>query len=237
MSGQSTARNTLSRLEVAVVAGVHQRYENANFSAVFFCFSAENGLPTPATPARFSWRIQSARWVPSYLPVLLWLAGDTGRRIGAILSLRWADWRPDPGEHGTLRWRAEEDKVGREWWAPVTHEVRHALEQFRRERPGVGDGLLFPAPGVGSKPVSVEVATRWLRLAENRAGLKAQRGGAWHPYRRKWATERKHLSPKDVAAAGGWVDTTTLQKCYQTADWETMEAVVSHPRRLKRVAQ
>jgi hypothetical protein len=47
--------------------------------------------------------------------------------------------------------------------------------------------------------------------------------------------ERKHLSPKDVAAVGGWVDTTTLQKCYQVADEETMEAVVLQPRRLKRV--
>lgn len=31
---------------------------------------------------------------------------------------------------------------------------------------------------------------------------------------------------KDVAALGGWRDTTTLQKCCQVADERTMEAVV-----------
>ena len=42
-------------------------------------------------------------------------------------------------------------------------------------------------------------------------------------------------APRRLAAVGGWVDTTTLQKCYQVADEETMEAVVLQPRRLKRV--
>lgn len=36
-------------------------------------------------------------------------------------------------------------------------------------------------------------------------------------------------------SVGGWVDTTTLQKCYQVADEETMEAVVLQPKQLKRV--
>lgn len=31
-------------------------------------------------------------------------------------------------------------------------------------------------------------------------------GGLWHSYRRKWATERKHLPLMDVAAACGWND-------------------------------
>jgi hypothetical protein len=34
---------------------------------------------------------------------------------------------------------------------------------------------------------------------------------------------------------GGWVDTTTLQKCYQAPDLETMEAVVLNPRAGRRV--
>src|SRR6478672_5829345 len=36
------------------------------------------------------------------------------------------------------------------------------------------------------------------------AELPKLKGGVWHPYRRKWATVRKHLSLADVAAAGGW---------------------------------
>lgn len=179
---------------------------------------------------------KKARWEPSPLRTLVRLAGDTGRRIGSILALQWRDWRPDLGSHGKLRWRAEEDKVGKEWWAPVTPEVREELERFRRERPGVGEALLFPAPNDATKPVSVQVATDWLRQAEKLAKLEPLPRGAWHPFRRRWATERKHLSAKDVAAVGGWVDTTTLQKCYQVADEETMEAVVLQPRRLRQVA-
>jgi hypothetical protein len=43
------------------------------------------------------------------------------------------------------------------------------------------------------------------------------------------------LSLKDVAAVGGWIDTTTLQKCYQMADEETMEAVILQPKRLQKL--
>ena len=129
----------------------------------------------------------------------------------------------------------EEDKVGKEWWAPVTPEVRAELEHLRRERPGVGEALLFPAPNNGSQPVRVENASDWLRHAEKLAGLDPLPGGVWHPFRRRWATERKHLSPKDVAAVGGWIDTTTLQKCYQIADEETMEAVVLQPKHLRKM--
>ncbi len=57
-----------------------------------------------------------------------------------------------------------------------------------------------------------------------------------HPYRRKWATERKHLSLKDVAAAGGWKDVETLLTCYQQPDPQTLLAVMSEPRKLHELA-
>lgn len=41
-----------------------------------------------------------------------------------------------------------------------------------------------------------------------------------------WATKRKHIPAKDVAAVGGWLDTSTLQDGYQQADPETVEQVV-----------
>jgi hypothetical protein len=62
---------------------------------------------------------------------------------------------------------------------------------------------------------------------------KAYRGGSAPPlsrlsnaYRRKWATERKELPLKDVAAAGGWKDVTTLLTCYQHAGEATMLKVM-----------
>ncbi len=51
-------------------------------------------------------------------------------------------------------------------------------------------------------------------------------GGLWHPWRRKWAAERKDMPLKDVAAAGGWRDPNTLLKCYQQSDEQTLTRVV-----------
>ncbi len=66
--------------------------------------------------------------------------------------------------------------------------------------------------------------------AERVAGVPKQEGTLWHAFRRKWATERKHLPDVDVvAAAGGWSDTTTLRCVYQQADQEGMYRVVSEP--------
>ncbi len=57
--------------------------------------------------------------------------------------------------------------------------------------------------------------------------------GVWHPYRRKWATERKRLPVIDVAQAGGWSDTQTLLTCYQQPDPETLLTVVSESRKVR----
>jgi hypothetical protein len=65
-----------------------------------------------------------------------------------------------------------------------------------------------------------------LRKASEQAGLQSPPGGLWHAWRRKWATERKGMSLKDVAQAGGWRDETTLLKSYQQADEATLTSVV-----------
>lgn len=82
-----------------------------------------------------------------------------------------------------------------------------------RERPGIGPAYLFPSPKNPSKPITKDLAREWLLEAEQLAELSKLTGGAWHPCRRKWATARKHLPIKDVAAAGGWKCTETLRRC------------------------
>lgn len=178
----------------------------------------------------------SAKQERSYLRTILRLTSDTGRRVSSILALEWTDWKPDLGKYGKLRWRAEEDKVGKEWWSPVTPEVRAELETLRRERMAIGLGavLLFPSVNDPTVPLSYKTASQWLRVAEKLAGLEPLPHGAFHPFRRRWATSRKHLPLVDVAAAGGWVETTTLQRCYTASDEETLEAVVLTPKRLGR---
>ena len=59
------------------------------------------------------------------------------------------------------------------------------------------------------------------------------RGGAWHPYRRLWATQRKHLPAQDVAAAGGWSSVEVVQEIYQKADPRTMLKVVEGGQELR----
>jgi len=71
------------------------------------------------------------------------------------------------------------------------------------------------------------------RRAEKVAGVEPLDGSLWHAYRRKWATERKHLPDVDVANAGGWKTLDTMKLSYQHADAETMFTVVTEPRRLR----
>jgi integrase len=173
--------------------------------------------------------------VRSYLRELLVLAEGTGRRVSAVLALRWSDWKPGVGLHGTIHWRAASDKIGRDWVTPVTAQVREALEGLRAVSPLSGDGLIFHVPADHERPVTRHAATSWLRRAEELAGLDHMPGGAWHCFRRQWASARKHLAVADVAYAGGWADTSTLLTCYQRPDPETVEEVVNGGRRLRMV--
>lgn len=64
--------------------------------------------------------------------------------------------------------------------------------------------------------------------AEVRARLPKLECGLWHPYRRAWASERKHLPDVDTAKAGGWRDRATIRRSYQQADPATTYKVVEN---------
>ena len=83
--------------------------------------------------------------------------------------------------------------------------------------------------------MSRHLAAKWLQRAEALAGLESQKGTQWHAYRRKWATERKHLPDVDVAEVGGWKTLEILKTAYQQADPETMLRVVLEPAKLRAV--
>lgn len=170
---------------------------------------------------------------PSYLKELLVLAYHTGRRISAILSLRYEDLRLDRKPHAAIRWPADTDKANRESLVPVSPDVKAALESILLDRPGIGVAPIFPAATDPSKPTSTMVASSWLLEAEKIAGAEKHDGSLWHAYRRGWATARKHLPDIDVAAAGGWADTATLKAVYQQADETTMYRVVSEPLKIR----
>ncbi|HEX6030517.1 MAG TPA: tyrosine-type recombinase/integrase, partial [Tepidiformaceae bacterium] len=165
----------------------------------------------------------------SYLSELLDIAQGTGRRISAICQLRYDDLRlarTSSAPHGAIRWPGSTDKEGREWMAPIDAKVRAALDRILGERPGIGAAYLFPSPADAAQPIDYGLASEWLRRAEKLGGVPKLERGIWHPYRRKWATARKHLPLADVAAAGGWKGTQTLTQCYQQPDDATILAVV-----------
>jgi integrase len=166
------------------------------------------------------------RWFRVELALVLIEA--TGRRRGAVLHLAWDDI---DFERQTIRWRAEGDKQRREWVIPMPVTLADELRASRRKLGAVG-GWLFPSERDASQPTHPDVLSAWIEQAERKAKLPKLRGGLLHPYRRKWATERKHLSVKDVAAAGGWQDVTTLLTFYQQPDLDTMLAVMSEPRKV-----
>ena len=106
-----------------------------------------------------------------------------------------------------------------------------------------GEWPLFPAPrakeeherGKIPKPWTRHYARALLERAERAAKLPKIDGGDFHPYRRKWATERKHLPNVDVARAGGWSekDPRALKTSYQRVDDATLLAVVSELTKLR----
>lgn len=173
------------------------------------------------------------RWLR--MELALTLAEATGRRIGAIRQLHWEDldWHLS-----LLTWRADSDKSAREWVTPLPDGLRSTLARIAEELTGVSPlrvvptGLLFPDARYPQRPLHRDMFNHWLRQAEEYAGLPKLRGGLWHAYRRKWATERKHHPLSDVAAAGGWSDLPTLMACYMVPDHATMLSVMSEPRRL-----
>lgn len=171
----------------------------------------------------------------SYLSEVLDIAAGTGRRLSAVLGLRFDDLQPNEGPFGSIRWRASTDKTGRESVVPIGPDVRAAIDRRLTDRPVIGGALLFPSPADLETPAHRYLADKWLRKAEKLAGLESQQGTLWHAYRRAWATARKHLPAIDVAAAGGWSGVETLQSVYQQADTDTMLRVVLEPAEIREV--
>jgi integrase len=161
------------------------------------------------------------RWVR--MEFALFLAERTGKRLGSIRQLRWEDFGV---EKQVVSWRAEADKKGYSWQVPMPADFFETVKGFQREIGAVG-GYVFATPNTSDGIMDTSQLAKWLRVAEKKAKMPKLDGSLWHAYRRKWAIERKYLPLKDVAAAGGWKDVSTLLEVYQQADEESVLAVTS----------
>ena len=180
------------------------------------------------------------------LRCILALARYTGRRESAICGLRASDLLLLAERHraalaatggderdaeyadlGAIRWAPENDKMGNLFIAPLSTAAREEVDLYLQRNPRVGDVPLFPGSDP-SKPIRRDVAARLLLKAEVAAHIPKMAGGVFHPYRRLWASERRHQPDVDVAAAGGWKDVRALKSSYQHADAEKVRSVVEN---------
>lgn len=153
------------------------------------------------------------------------LAHETGHRVGAIRQLRWSDLDLTGG---WVRWRPELDKIGHDHTTPLSADAVAVL-RARRDEAGVvfGDLPVFEAPRGPGRAISKSLVRDWWERLEQHVGLPACPGRGWHSLRRKFASDLKHRPLVDVAALGGWKDTTTILRSYQRPDQATMrEALV-----------
>lgn len=199
-----------------------------------------HGYPIPTTPMprqpvatmdRFEKLGEVADQVDARLGAFLGLVESLGWRVSAVCALRAEDVdrkkRPE-APWGRILKRGETDKEGVQMWVPLSAPARAALDALPAT-----DGYLFPSPKAPERPWTRWHARDLAERAETLAKLEHLEGGLFHPFRRKWATERKHLPDADVMAAGGWRDPRSLKRSYQQTDPATLLAVVTEPRKLR----
>lgn len=164
------------------------------------------------------------------LSLLIVTAESTGRRLSSTLGLQWSDI---DFEKRTITWRGELDKKRCTWVVPLPKVAEEALLKHRMGAPAIGSALVFPMRKNASAPLTQHLAADWLKRAYKAAGINRPHQGLWHPFRRKWATDRKELPLKDVAFGGGWRDIPAMLM-YQQPDIETQRKVMDNPKELQK---
>jgi integrase len=155
-------------------------------------------------------------------PLLMVLAGSTGRRLSSVLGLTWADVQ---FARGRIRWRGELDKKRETWLGPLPRVATDALHTHRARLGNAPGRLIFPSTRDPNRPVTRHLAADWLKRAYRITGIEKEPGSLWHAFRRKWGHDRQDYPTLETMYAGGWKDFETFRRCYQYPDSATMQAV------------
>jgi len=189
---------------------------------------------TPRRPVFTEPQYQALLSVSSAYPwqfrSLLILANETGHRLGSVLSLKWSDIDFDAGR---ITWRQESDKIRNEHPTPMTPGARIALADVRQLASGIGNSPVLPSPMNQGEEISRHLARDWLERAQVLAGLPPEKGRGWHSFRRKFASELRHIPLRDLCDLGGWKDYHTIVKCYQGPNEESMRMAQASRRTLE----
>ena len=135
-----------------------------------------------------------------------------------------------------VRWQAADDKIGFEHVTPLSEAAVAALERARHVAPAIGEPWLLSSPEDSGCPCLRHLTRDWWKRMEKLASLEHLSGLGRHGLRRKFATELKGPSLKDLSQLGGWKDPQTILNCHQSADEESMRAALAERRVLRAAA-
>jgi integrase len=212
-----TAAGDLSILRTMVRWAVAERLLAANPLAGL---ALDFGTPkdTPVLAVEEYRRLLAAADQPSVWLLLL-LSWETGHRNGAIRQLQWLDI--DFAER-EVTWREEADKEEREHKTPLSKVALAALREAKLRAVGP---WVVPHPHDPRKPMGKHFARDAWRRLERRAGVPHKPGLGWHSIRRAFATRFAHLSTKELAELGGWLDPSMVLR-YQKPGKDRLRAAL-----------
>lgn len=143
------------------------------------------------------------------------LAWYTGHRSSAIRQLRWSDIDVD---NGTIRWRADSDKLGYEHTNPMHADLAAFLKAERARAKAIGDAWVFPSAADTALPMPRDTSQKlWARLAKL-AGIPKGQGYGWHSFRRAFANALRDVPMRELKDLGGWLSMHTVQRVYLQPD-------------------
>lgn len=155
----------------------------------------------------------------------LLLGRYTVSRNSSVRHLRWSDVDL---ETGTIRWRGEYDKTGREVVVPLPEEATEAL---RRAPRGIGNAWIFASETDPNQPTPRDTFQTWMRRAKQRAGV-AVRGLGFHSEKRAGVRDAwfRSLDPK-MKEKFSRTNHRTLVDVYDEVSMEEMREALQQRRR------
>jgi len=168
------------------------------------------------TPEQCSALLRAAQEHSSTAERFVMLAWYTGHRSGAIRQLRWSDIDTDAG---TIRWRAEVDKIGYEHRNPMHSDLIAFLKRERSRVGAIGDAWVFPHETDPKKPMPRECAVQelWPALRDS-AGIPGGERYGWHSFRRAFANALRDVPLRELKDLGGWKNQATVVAVYLRPD-------------------